>query len=226
MKYLKLFAVMAIAGGSLAASGQTTTNINFSANQPVPDGNPVGLTLSTNLSISGGEISSLTLSINVSGGFNGDLYAYLVGPNGGYAVLLNRSGVGTGNSFGYADTGYNITFDDLAASGVHFYQGGSYTINAFGQLTGTWRPDGENLNPLSAPSAFDSQTQNALLGSFDGTDPSGTWTLFFADLSPGAQSTLVSWSLNITTVPEPSALALAGLGFAAAAVFMRKRTKL
>jgi hypothetical protein len=36
--------------------------------------------------------------------------------------------------------------------------------------------------------------------------------LFLADLSAGNQSTLASWSLDITTVPEPSSLALGALG--------------
>ena len=36
----------------------------------------------------------------------------------------------------------------------------------------------------------------------------GTWTLFLADLSAGAQSQLVSWELDITAVPEPVNVAL------------------
>jgi hypothetical protein len=39
-------------------------------------------------------------------------------------------------------------------------------------------------------------------------NPNGTWTLFIADLSGGEQSTLVSWSLDITAVPEPVNVAL------------------
>jgi hypothetical protein len=53
------------------------------------------------------------------------------------------------------------------------------------------------------------------LASFDGisgNDAAGQWTLFLADLSAGDQSTLVSWSVDITTVPEPSSLALGALG--------------
>jgi hypothetical protein len=41
-------------------------------------------------------------------------------------------------------------------------------------------------------------------------NPNGTWTLFIADLSAGAQSQLVGWSLNVTAaeVPEPVNVAL------------------
>jgi len=51
----------------------------------------------------------------------------------------------------------------------------------------------------------------------------GTWTLFLADLAAGDQSTIVSWSLDITTVPEPQTWAMAGIGLAALWQFRRKR---
>jgi hypothetical protein len=38
------------------------------------------------------------------------------------------------------------------------------------------------------------------------------WTIFFADQSPGGQDSLLSWQLNITTVPEPVNLALGLFG--------------
>jgi hypothetical protein len=44
--------------------------------------------------------------------------------------------------------------------------------------------------------------------SYNGLNPNGTWTLFIADLSAGAQSQLVSWELDITAVPEPVNVAL------------------
>src|SRR5262249_46874696 len=54
----------------------------------------------------------------------------------------------------------------------------------------TWRPDGGTLT------------------SFDSLDPNGTWTIFFADMSSGAQSTLISWGLEVQPVPEPVTWAL------------------
>ncbi|MCX6894794.1 MAG: PEP-CTERM sorting domain-containing protein, partial [Verrucomicrobia bacterium] len=38
----------------------------------------------------------------------------------------------------------------------------------------------------------------------------GTWTLFLADMSGGDVSTLVSWGLNVSVVPEPTTWALIG----------------
>lgn len=212
------------AAGAWAQASET--NFTFNVGQTIPDGSPVGLTLATNLTIGAGAvISSLTVSLDITGGFNGDLYACLVGPAGGYAVLLNRAGVGGGSAFGYGNAGFQVTFDDTASSSIHYYQSapGGYSINGNGQLTGVWQPDGEAVDPLSSPAAFDGQPRTALLSSFSGTSPNGTWTLFLADLSSGGQSTLEDWRLNLMVAPEPSAPALTVLGLAGAGVLLRRR---
>jgi len=194
-------------------SAQTNYNFTFPVNRAVPDANASGLALKSGLTGMDGIITNLTLSLNISGGYNGDLYAYVAGPNGGFAVLLNRVGVTGGDGFGYADTGFNVTFDDSAGeNNVHFYQSLSYDLNSGGQLTGTWATDGRAIDPLSDPAVFDTTPPTSLLGSFNQTDPNGTWTLFLADLSGGGQSTVVNWGLSIQTVPEPSAGALLGMG--------------
>ncbi len=186
---------------------------SFSPNQSIPDDDFSGVTLRTNLAGMIGLITDVTLSLNIANGFNGDLYAYVSGPNGGFSVLLNRVGVTTGDSFGYTNTGFAVTFDDsVTHNDVHFYQGFGYALNGAGQLTGTWSSDGRAVDPLSNPSLFASASRSALLDSFNGTDPNGTWTLFLSDLSGGQQSVLKDWQLNITTVPEPSTFALLGLG--------------
>src|ERR1017187_2849357 len=185
------------------AQGQTTNFSNTSVNSLIPDGNPNGLVSSTNLSALGTIVTSVTVQLDITGGFNGDLYAYLAGPAGGFAVLLNRTGLTAGNAFGYGDTGFNITLSDSSANNIHTYQLDSPSINGSGQLTDTWAPDGRNIDPQSAGSVFDATPPTALLTSFIGTDPNGTWTLFVADMSGGGQATLVSWGLTVVTVPEP-----------------------
>jgi subtilisin-like proprotein convertase family protein len=212
-----------------AAVAQTTeTSFTFSVNKLVPDANVNGLSMTTNLSITGGTISDVTVGLDISGGYNGDLYGFLSGPNGGFAVLLNRVGISNNaSSFGYGNQGFDVVLSDSAASDIHYYQSGGYSLNGGGQLTGTWAPDGLNIDPKSAPSLFGSSTPSALLGSFNGTDPNGGWTLFLADLSGGAQSQLVSWSLDIVTVPEPSVVALGimSLGLLAGMGKISRRSK-
>lgn len=47
-----------------------------------------------------------------------------------------------------------------------------------------------------------------LTTTFSSQNPNDTWTLFFADTSPGGNTTLNGWSLNINPAPEPIAIAL------------------
>jgi subtilisin-like proprotein convertase family protein len=202
-----------LAAGLAPARGQiySTNNFSFSVLTTVPDGNASGLADNRTLGGMGDSIYSLTVGLNISGGFNGDLYAYLR-LGGTSSILLNRTGVGGVNADGYTNTGFNVTFTTPATDNIHFYQELTYNLNGTGQLTGNWQPDGRAIDPQSPPSLFDSTTPTALLNLFDGANPNGTWTLFLADVSNGAQSELVGWNLRIVTVPEPPTWALLALG--------------
>lgn len=176
----------------------------------IPDNDASGRTFSFSLSDPATAITSLSISFDISGGYNGDLYAYL-SHGSGYTVLLNRTGVGESTSgssaSGYADTGFAITLSSLGGANMHFYRNSSPVFNGSGQLTGTWQPDGRTIDPGSVPSAFDA-AGTADFGSFTGVNPNGSWTLYFADLSPGSVATLNSFMLDIQAVPEPVNLAL------------------
>ena len=228
MKNLKFLAVAAIAlaAASLAQAQVIVTNTSsVSVNSAIPDGNPSGMTSSTSLSGVQGTITDVSINLTISGGFNGDLYAYLSGPSSGFTVLLNRVGVGSGNSFGYSDAGFaNITLSDSSPNNIHDYQldGPSYSGGA---LTGIWAPDGRNINPQSSGSAFDSASTSTDFSSFVGGAPNGNWTLFIADMSSGGQATLVSWGLTVVTVPEPQTWMMAA-GGAGVLLALNRRRKL
>jgi hypothetical protein len=174
----------------------------------IPDGSAVGSSGTASTSGFLPTIADISVKLNISGGYNGDLYAYL--SYGGVLVpLLNRVGVtgtGGGDAFGYGNTGFNVTLSSSGANNIHFYQNNSPSYSS-GQLTGTWQPDGRAIDPQSSPSSFDAPG-TVTFGSYNGLNPNGTWTLFIADLSSGGQSTLVSWELDIAAVPEPVNVAL------------------
>ena len=186
-------------------------NVNGSGaslNTAIPDGNPSGVSSSMTVSTPEFQITDIQVTLNVSGGYNGDLYAYL-SYNGTLVTLLNRVGVGTingGDAFGSADSGFNNVTLGSTGSDVHWATAGG------GALSGSYLADGRQISPLSSPSSFNAAGTVTLAGSFGGMNPNGTWTLFFADLSGGETSTLQGWSLNITAVPEPVNVALAVFG--------------
>src|SRR5258705_4490254 len=121
----KTFAVIAAALFRLTVSGADPSIINVGA--IIPDGDLNGYQSSQTISGFSGVVSDVNIRLNISGGFNGDLYGYLF-HNNSQAVLLNRVGRGSSSSVGYAYAGFGplslnlFTFDDQAARHVHFYR--------------------------------------------------------------------------------------------------------
>jgi subtilisin-like proprotein convertase family protein len=194
---MKNYLILMLTAAAFAASAQTqvlTTNWTggFVNNGVVPDNDLSGLTITETATGWSGSINNLSVTLNLSGGWNGDIYAYLY-HNGVMSVLLNQVGTPANSGLGYGDSGFNVTLSDTAAYSIHNYQANSPTIIS-GVVQGTWQPDGAGLSL------------------FDGQDASGTWSLYLADLNPGGVMTVNSWGLGLTIVPEPSTLALAGLG--------------
>jgi len=204
MKPVQILLLLALLAGR-TATAQTTNFYSQTVNTLILDENPNGLNSVIQVSGVNGPIQSFNVTLDITGGFNGDLYAYLVSPTGAFIVLFNRTGIGGNDFFGYDDTGFNLTFSSTAVNNIHNYRNLSYTLNGSGQLTGTWAADGCNIDPQSSPSLFDTTSPSTPLSSIIGTNPNGDWTLFVADLSGGYQSTWHDWSLGlVSAVPEPS----------------------
>jgi hypothetical protein len=195
MKRLQIWAAILVVSISPAAWGgifnEGAWSSGFANGGNIPDGSTAGWSDTRNVSdvTSGLAIGGVTVTFTISGGFNGDLYAYL-SHNGVLVPLLNRVGTGTGPNtsptyyFGYSDAGFNnVTLADGGTGGnIHNYGGGSVP-------TGTYSPDSGGLT---------------FSGAYGGINPDGNWTLFFADLSAGGgQSELLNWSLSINAVPVP-----------------------
>jgi len=164
----------------------------------IPDGDLVGTAFAQTLSgLPAVPITDVNVSLDLSGGWNGDLYAYLT-HGSGFAVLLNRVGRGDSpyTSAGFSTAGMNVTLSD-GGTDIHWVASPSGTGYA---------PDGRNISPLASTTTFSSTSPSALLSSFNGENANGTWTLYLADVSGGYQSTLNGWSLEIAAVPEPASL--------------------
>ena len=220
---------------------------SFGVSHAVPDNDVSGFSDTRIVSSAITNISSLIVTLNISGGYNGDLYCYL-SHDGGLAVLLNRVGRSLSSPFGYGDSGFQVRLDDNAPNGdIHTYgsvlglaagspltgtgpfgygdsgfqvrqndnapngdihtYGSGLSLASGSPLTGTWQVDGRNTSPALV---LDTSPRNAesLLSQFQHLDAGGSWTLFVADLSPGAISTIDSWGLEVVAVPEPSMLFL------------------
>jgi len=202
--------IILVLGLTLALTAAVPATVIFtgdwsvnSAAGTIPDNSSVGITAQQAMGAAyngdgNSGISDVEVRLTISGGYNGDLYGYLMFDNGTSAqttVLLNRvSGIGVAGASGFD----NITLSDAGTGGsiqsTVTATGGSYT----------------------AYHTLDTTADSA--GGFGGMNVSGggTWTLFLADLSAGDQSQLVSWGLNVSVVPEPVTYALGIFGGAMA----------
>ena len=206
MKKTLLLVVTAMATVAANATLYTTNwNSGFANGGVVPDNNLSGWSdTRTVAAIPAGTFTSLSVNLNLAGGWNGDLYAYLV-HSSGFSVLLDRIGTGVSGPFGYGDAGMNV---NLVATGssIHSYGG----VNTFSSTpTGTWMTD----------------NTSGSLGSFLSTSPNGTWSLFVADLSGGSMTTVQSWGLqmDIVAVPEVETWVAAALAGAFGAFWLNRQ---
>jgi subtilisin-like proprotein convertase family protein len=181
MNYFKTLLVI----GAVAFNVQNVGAIMISSGTldvAIPDGNPIGH-LSTLHIDTGLDVANVTVTLNVTGGYAGDLYAYLT--HDGYtAVLLDRIGTSELNPYGNTSPGMNVTFSMDGAMDIHSVPSGTT------QITGTYLPDRGDLSV------------------FFNHGSTGDWRLFIADQDGGGVATLNSWSLDVTEVPEPVNVAL------------------
>lgn len=175
----------------LAAPWAQATLTQVDTGGVIPAGNPVGSVFTATFSGTDGlnpypTVSQLTVNLNITGGYNGDLYAYLIAPNGTLVVLMNQPGVAV-NGFGAYGAGMNITLQDGATA-----NGSIQNVTSGSVLSGTYNAAGGST----------------ALSAFDGSQVNGVWTLYFADLASGTGSPTLTWSIGLTPVPEPVELAL------------------
>jgi len=214
-----------------AASAELTFSQLVTVNKVVPDNQTGGILSSTIITSDIASITSVQLTLNMSGGWNGDLYAYLAHESG-FAVLLNRIGSTSSDPFGSGSSGFAVTFGD-DWDDIHT---ASFPDGA--PVTGFFSPDGRTASPFAVT---DASERTAFLSSFVGLGASGLWELFIADLSGGDLSTFQSWQLDLagtsfastsdpsdppdlSAIPEPSAILPFAALFAAALCRRQRRS--
>lgn len=210
MKSAPLF-VLLLGVGSATAATIVTETFSLSTSAVIPDNDLSGLVQTITPSTSIDSVNSITLTLNTTGGWNGDMYAYLW-HDGVLSVLINRPGRTTATPDGSATSGMTLTLADSAATDLHL---------ASGALSGTFQPDGRDIHPLSA---LDTSPRTDALADFASHPATGDWRLYIADVAAGGEATLTSWSLSITgptSVPEPSS-AMLGLGVLGLALRRRR----
>ena len=179
----------------------TNWSTGFANAGVVPDNNFSGWSDSRSVStMPAGTLMGVAVDLQLSSGWTGDLYAYLV-HSSGFVVLLDRVGT-PGAAFGFGAGNMSLT---LADNG---FNSQVITANIHGggaNASGLFNPDNDNAGTATTGAS-------GSLGSFLGTSPNGTWSLFVADLNGGGVTTIQSWGLQMEIVPEPQTgtLALAG----------------
>ena len=210
----------AVGGNTIANNGLATPTLytgNISLNNVMGSGSGYN-TLSSTYNAGNGDVASLasvvamTVTLNVSGGYNGDLYAYLIAPDGTTAILINNADYASQiNNDGSSVVSLTLADASSYAPGVlgtgalvSGTDNGAVGSAAAGTLTGQYNPY-QNLNEIMGM---------ALLN-HGGVGVIGDWTLGIAyapqageDANGNGDAMLTSWSLNLTVVPEPVDLAL------------------
>jgi hypothetical protein len=210
------------------AARATIVDSFFTTGGAIPDANPSGVTFThTTATANANNINGVNVRLELNGGFNGDLYGYLVfqatdNSITTTAILLNRVGRTGAFDSGFSTAGMNVVLSSAGPAGnIHDV---AVPASTYGNAATYYRADTRTTSPNgdfsggtpagSSLSVFDNYTHNA----------NGTWTLFLADLSGGDVSTLVNWGLDISVVPEPTTWALLVFaGLAGCGVFVRRR---
>ena len=106
-----------VAGLLLLATSARAALYPWSGSQVIENGNPVGTSFNFDISDPNTSITDVTVTLNLSGGYNGDLYGYLFAWQQ-VIVLLDRVGKGTGSDpFGYGEPGFDVALSDAAPTG-------------------------------------------------------------------------------------------------------------
>lgn len=160
MKNKILLSGLIVLGLARVAPATIAVNSDWSVGQTIADNSAPGMTVSQTFStLDTSAINEVDVRLNIMGGYNGDLYGYLVLQSADgtseTAVLLNRIGQTGSTPFGNSGSTVSVTLSDTGSLGdIH-------SVAATGDVNGNYAPDGN----ATALDVFNTHNAN------------GTWTL-------------------------------------------------
>jgi subtilisin-like proprotein convertase family protein len=173
-------------GGNVAlnASVATAPTTVSSGTIAVPITDNVVNTSTLNVSGFSGSIASVSVTINATHTWDGDVRVNLIAPNGQILNLINARG-GSGDNF--TNTTISSTSATSLATGVS-------------PFTGTFAADAANAVGF-APYLSNTTTWSSLYST-----PNGNWILAVSDHATGDVGTLTSWSITLSPAAAVNAV--------------------
>lgn len=211
-----VLAVSTVASAGLVDSATSSPGTVYGAN-------PSPASITDTIVVAGSPVTSITLltvTITQSHGWVGDNEPVVLTKQGGPSVTLySKPGSADGTGFGDSSdlcTAFPITFADAAVA----------LAENMGAVPNLGVADCIGNPALNSPSTVHPTAQDGsltFLAAFIGQDFNGTWELSLTDTYPAfTGGTLNSWTINVEGVPEPTTIALVGLG--ALALIKRRRS--
>lgn len=190
-----------LASALLAAAAAQAAPIVVGASNtgPIPDGDPAGRTLSFAVSGVSSPLRSVSVSLNLTHSFAGDLTATLIAPGGAARlVLFGRPGTGRSSSFG----------DSTNFGGVYTFTDTGFPdfVPLLQALTDTEVLPPGSFRTVSRGAPLRSNAggcPTSLRGVFGGLTPqqaNGIWTLVLTDSTSPDAGTVSAATLTLDTV--------------------------
>lgn len=186
-----------VAAGSAQARPETVSQTFEYTGKPggglvINAGDPVGLAVSGEFiaARAGERLVAVSIGLNISGGYNGDYFAFLRSPNGTIVTLINQPGT---DMFGSPASGFGNGSANSFVLSASALQNIQNVDGTYGQaMTGSFSAAGD-LN------AFGTLARPQ-------DDANGSWELFIDNLgSGGGSGKLESWTITeqVVAAPEP-----------------------
>jgi subtilisin-like proprotein convertase family protein len=157
---------------------------------------------------------SVTIVVSTAHTWIGDLTVTLTSPTGITVQLFRRPGASGVGSSGDWTAG---TYVFVLSGGLSMPTTNVATNVTPGTYNITSNPGSTQIIPPSDPDTY---------SAFTGLNLNGTWTLNISDNAAGDTGAISGWSMNITSIPEPTtaALLLLAAGGLGAAAWRKRRT--